>query len=120
VADHDRGVHVDDQHVQIATGGPSRWERLPVMGLGVLGPRHLPRSGPRGATAASAASSRRSSSLRQVESDANRPEQRRLIGEDSDLGHRRGAVGDRNDQIDQYPTLVMPSARATKPAQHLG
>jgi hypothetical protein len=76
VVDHDRRVQVDDQHVELMSGDPRRRER-PAVVFRVLVPDHLPR--PRSsrcraaATAASAVSSRRSSSRQHVESDATAP-----------------------------------------------
>jgi hypothetical protein len=120
MADHDRGVDVDDQHVQIAAGDPGGRERPPVMGLGVLGPHDLPRPGPR----------RRHRSERGVVEPVEQPparrvrgdlpEQRSLIPQDGDLSDRRRAVGDRDGQVHQHPARGMAGARLTQPVECLG
>jgi hypothetical protein len=122
VADHGRGVDIDDQHVQIASGDPHRWERH-AAGLGVLGPDHFPRSGScrRHRGESGVVELVKQPPARRVR--GHRPEQSLLVGQHRDLGDRGCPVGNRHGQIHQHPARIvrarwrrsLPNASASSP-----
>ena len=118
VADHDRGVHVDDQPGQRRP----RPRSPPAPAAPVTSARcaqATSRAAARAAaTAASSGSSSWSSSRQHGRVRRHRPEQTRLVGQHGDVGDALRAVGDRDRQIDQHPPRIMhrPRPAQTAPA----
>jgi hypothetical protein len=111
-----RGVHVDHQLRDVAAGSPARRQRLPrQLAPGQPGP--LPRHGPGGTQRSQPGRINRVQHPPRGRRRRDRAVQQLLIGEYPQVGDRLRAVRDRDGQIDQHPTRVMPTRPATS-ARH--
>jgi len=120
MADHDRGVQIDHQVVQVHPGGPRRRDR----GTGEFRagqPRPFPCPGPAPGERVQAGLSPVGHRLQHPPARRRRrhlPVQRGLVAEHRDVGDRLTTVSDHHRQIAQHPPRPMPAAALADPAQH--
>ncbi len=120
VADQHVCIQVNDQHIQPGGAGDPRRPERATGGLGALRPGHLP--GPRPRTRHHG----QSLLVEDVEQPparavgGDRPEQRRLVTEDGNVGDGFGTVGDGDREIDQHPPRIVPRPRSPHTRQRFG